>query len=273
MTEEAPKPWLSAATSDCPVDPEAELWFKRWLYWFGRQFGTDVFYRDPILPTDTVLAKVDESITPRQVKELVKHLCTLMKVDPGFVKVEIFDGSASKEETDRFGGKRTVGHFRMKDGKAVIALDQSEFSDRQILTAIVAHELCHVRLLGEGRIRRGNPDNERLTDLLTVYFGFGIFSTNAAMNFARADRAWRIVPRGLLDDRALNGSRNEGYGRLGYLRTAEFGYALACYCWLRREETVPAWARYVNPGPYAYLEQGLAYLKRASRTGELPATR
>jgi len=174
MTEEAPKPWLSVATSDCPVDPEAELWFKRWLYWFGRQFGTDVFYRDPIVPTDAILAKVDESITPRQVKEL-------------------------------------------------------------------------------------------------VYFGFGIFSTNAAMNFARADRGWRIVPRGLLDDRALNGSRNESYGRLGYLRTAEFGYALACYCWLRREETVPAGARYVNPGPYAYLEQGLAYLKRSSRTGELSA--
>jgi len=161
----------------------------------------------------------------------------------------------------------------MKDGKAVVALDRSDFYDRQILTAVVAHELCHVRLLGEGRIRRGNPDNERLTDLLTVYFGFGIFSTNAAMNFARAERGWRIVPRGLLDDRALNGSRNEGYGRLGYLRTAEFGYALACYCWLRREETVPAWARYVNPGPYACLEQGLAYLKRASRTGELPAAR
>jgi len=64
---------------------------------------------DPILPIDALLAKVDDSITPRKVKELVKHLCTLMKVDPGFVKVEIFDGSATKEETGRLGGKRTVG--------------------------------------------------------------------------------------------------------------------------------------------------------------------
>jgi len=63
MTEEEPKPWLSAATSDCPVDPEAELWLKRWLYWFGRQLGTDVFYRDPIRPTDAVLAPAACSTT------------------------------------------------------------------------------------------------------------------------------------------------------------------------------------------------------------------
>jgi hypothetical protein len=111
------------------VDSGAELWFRKWLYWFGRQFGTDVFYRDPVLPTERFLAKVDDSISPRQVKELVKHLCMLMKVDPGFVKVEIFDGSA-KKETARRGAKRTVGHFRMKDGKAVIALDRSKFSGR-----------------------------------------------------------------------------------------------------------------------------------------------
>jgi hypothetical protein len=188
MTDEAPKPWLSSVTSDCPVDQDAELWFKRWLYRFGRQFGTDVFYREPILPTEAFLSKVDASITPRQVKELVARLCKLMMVVPG-------------------------------------------------------------------------------------YFGFGIFTTNAAMSFARAERGWRIVSRGVLDDRTLNGSVNRGYSRLGYLKTAEFGYALACYCWLRREETVPAWGRYVNPGPYVYLEQGLAYLKRASRTGELPAIR
>ena len=40
---------------------------------------------DPILPIDALLAKVDDSITPRQVNELVKHLCTLMKVDPSLV--------------------------------------------------------------------------------------------------------------------------------------------------------------------------------------------
>lgn len=271
MTEGASKPWLPSATSDCPVDRQKETWFKVWLYTFGREFGTEVIYRDPILPTAEFLADVNDSLSPGQVEELITHLCGLMMVDPGLVKMELFDGSAEKEEAAKYGRERTVGHFRMKDGQAIIALDQSEFSDPVILTAIAVHELCHLRLQGEGRIPRGAPDGERLTDLLTVYFGFGIFTTNAAMSFARANRGWTIVSRGQLDDRALNGAtRNEGYRRLGYLRSTEFGYALACYCWLRREEAVPAWARYVNPGPYVYLEQGLNYLKRVSRTGGLP---
>lgn len=271
MTEGTPKPWLPSAVSACPVDQGKELWFKASLYTFGRQFGTEVFYRDPILPTAGFLSDVGDSMSPGQVEELIAHLCGLMMVDPGLVKVELFDGSAEKKEAAISGRKRTVGHFRVKDGQAIIALDQSEFSDPVILTAIAVHELCHLRLQGEGRVPRGAPDGERLTDLLTVYFGFGIFTTNAAVDFARANRGFTIISRGLLDDRALNAARhNDGYRRLGYLTSAEFGYALACYCWLRREEEVPAWARNVNPGPYVFLEQGLAYLKRVSRTGQLP---
>jgi hypothetical protein len=269
MTEEESKPWLPAAASDGPVDRKTATWFKASMYWFGRVFGTEVFYRDPILPTAGFLADVNDSVSRDQVENLVAHLCGLMKVDPGLVKVELFDGSAEKKEAALTGRKRTVGHFRVKDGQAIIALDQSEFSDPVILTAIAVHELCHMRL--QGHVPRDAADGERLTDLLTVYFGFGIFTTNAAMSFARAGRGWTIISRGELDDRALNAaSRLEGYGRLGYLKSREFGYALACYSWLRREETVPGWARYVNPGPYVYLEQTLAYFKRASRTGELP---
>ena len=267
MTQDTSKPWLPSAVPDSPVDRKEETWFKSSLYWFGRQFGTGSLYRDPILPTAEFLSDVNDSVSHGQIEKLVTHLCGLMMVDPALVEVELFDGSAKKKEA----AKRTVGHFRVKDGRAIIALDQSEFSNPVTLTAIAVHELCHLRLQGEGRIRRGAPDGERLTDLLTVYFGFGIFTTNAAMSFARANRAWTIVSRGQLDDRALNGAtRHDGYRRLGYLRSAEFGYALACYCWLRREETLPAWTKYLNPGPYVSLEQGLAYLKRTGRTGELP---
>jgi hypothetical protein len=81
-----------------------------------------------------------------------------------------------------------------------------------------------------------------------VYFGFGIVSTNAAMRFARAGRNW------------------------GYLSSTEWGYALACYSWLRHEKE-PGWARYLDPGPRVYLEQGLAYLSRTNADGELPTQR
>ena len=155
--------------------------------------------------------------------------------DFGLITLGLFDGWAEQQEAAKTGRSRAVGHFRIENGRAVIALDQSECADPKLLTAIAVHELCHLRLLGEHRVRAERPDGERLTDLLTVYFGFGIFSTNAAMRFARADRGWSILPVGELDDRTLNAARHEGYQRLGYLSSAEFGYALACYCWLRRD--------------------------------------
>jgi hypothetical protein len=185
-----------------------------------------------------------------------------MSVDPAGIRVELFDASERRKEAARTGKKYTVGHFRMENGRAVVALDHSEATDPPYLTAVIAHELGHVRLAGERRYSSERSDHERLTDLLTVYFGFGILTANAAMRFARASRGFSILPQGQFDDRALNAAGAlGGYRRLGYLNTREFGYALACYARMRGE-TNPAWARYISPGQAVYLTQGLAYLQR-----------
>jgi hypothetical protein len=76
-------------------------------------------------------------------------------------------------------------------------------------------------------------------------------------------------PRGYLSEQMLNGARNDGYARLGYLTEPEFGYALACYCWLRGEAT-PAWITHLDPGPRDFLKMGLSYLARSGRRGDFP---
>ncbi|GAA4473494.1 hypothetical protein [Phytohabitans houttuyneae] len=40
-----------------------------------------------------------------------------------------------------------------------------------------------------------------------------------------------------------------------------YGYALARYAWLRGE-TDPAWSRYLDTNPRAYLKRGLRYLRQ-----------
>ncbi len=269
MTDGSPEPVQLPAAAGCPVDPVRQRWLESSLRWFADQFGTEILRRDVVLPAAGFLSDAGYCASPDQIETLVAHLCALMMVDFGLIRLELFDGSAGQKDAAMTGRSRAVGHFRIDNGRAVITLDQSECADPQLLTAIAVHELCHLRLLGERRIRAGRPDGERLTDLLAVYFGFGIFSTNAAMRFARADRDWSIVPVGELDDRTLNAARHEGYHRLGYLSSAEFGYALACYCWLRGDQH-PGWAAYVNPGPRVHLEQGLAHLNASSPDGQLP---
>ncbi|WP_165966605.1 hypothetical protein [Actinomadura sp. 7K507] len=69
---------------------------------------------------------------------------------------------------------------------------------------------------------------QRQPDLLTVFFGFGIFSTDAALGFGEGARGFSAQPLGYLDERTLNAARNDGYSRVGYLTEPEFASAMAC---------------------------------------------
>lgn len=265
MTDDRAKSWLPSAGSDCPVGARTREWTESSIRWFLGQFGP-VVYRDPVLPTADFLSGEGYSASEGEIEELVGRLGELMQVTPGSFTLELFDEADERKTAAASGRRRAVGHFRVVDGRMVISLDRGETSDPGQLTAVAVHELCHLRLTGEGRVPRGRPDGERLTDLLTVYFGFGVFTANSAMRFSRAGHGFTVVSRGLLDDRTLNAAkRNQGYQRLGYLSSAEFGYALACYCWVRGETELPGWARHVNPGPRVHMEQGLAYLRRTTR--------
>ena len=63
-----------------------------------------------------------------------------------------------------------------------ISAEQSLLKDPMALVAVLAHELGDVLLLRPGPVERGDPDMEPLTDLLTAYLGFGIFTANSAFH-------------------------------------------------------------------------------------------
>ncbi|MGI5208719.1 hypothetical protein ACQEU6_45025 [Spirillospora sp. CA-108201] len=262
-------PWSPAVRTDCPVGVAHQAWIEASIAWFLQEFGRDPVTR-PIVLARPDLRSASYTGTPAQIDDVVAWTCELMGIDRSELIVELFDREG--EDPAAGGGRRTVGHYHVEDGRAVIGLDVTEASDAAYLIAVIAHELCHVRLLGEERITHERRDHERLTDLLTVYFGFGVFSTNAALRFGGATRGFSVQPLGDLDERTLNAARNDGYSRLGYLTEPEFGYAMACYAWLRGE-TEPPWAGHLDPGPRAFLRQGLAYLSRSAPPGAFPTLR
>lgn len=266
---EALRPWSPTVVTGCPVGITHQAWIEASIMWFVREFGRGPALRPVALP-GPALCPQDYTGTPQQVDRLLTAVCELMEIDRSELIVELFD--RADEGASESADKRAVGHYYVQNGRAVIGLDMAEASDPAYLIAIIAHELCHVRLLGENRITAGRKDHERLTDLLTVYFGFGVFTANAAMRFGETRRGFSVQPLGYLDERTLNAARNDGYSRLGYLTEHEFGYAMACLAWLR-DEPAPPWARHLDPGPRAHLRQGLAYLSRDAGPGEFPTHR
>jgi hypothetical protein len=108
----------------------------------------------------------------------------------------------------------------------LVELSTSQLSGAGSTVATVAHELCHVLLIGQGRITSAVPDHEPLTDLLTVFLGLGVFTANSVIH----ETNW--------SDGNMYGW---SVGRLGYMRQEEYAYALALFARLRGEDD-PVWA-------------------------------
>lgn len=53
-----------------------------------------------------------------------------------------------------------------------------ELDEPEHMIATLAHEIAHIKLLGENRMEE---NDEIMTDLKTLFFGLGVFNANAAL--------------------------------------------------------------------------------------------
>jgi hypothetical protein len=226
--------------------------------WLLAQFGPEPIRRPPLDPTSQLLPrKWDRS--PEAGANLLQRLCRFMLVDPARLELDYFSSRETHDLVSAYAGQTSrsgpAGLFiHPKDSqRLVIALEDSGLDEPAALTATICHELGHVHLLADGRLSHDAADSEPLTDLLTVFFGAGIFTANAVFQFSQwqshSHQGWKA-------------------SRLGYLSEELFGYALACYSWYRGELT-PNWARHLRPNIHYYFDDSLHFLS-ATRESKIP---
>lgn len=252
----APRRAVSPAPPTCPVPRERQVWIESSMLWLVKEFGLATVRRPVALPTPDFFP-VPFTGRRREIRALLTRVCSVMQVDPLFIWMNLFDGPGSEELSRRQDRRITLGRYLKVWEFSVVWLDRADAVAPAVLAATIAHELGHVRLIGEARHAPDREDpaerenHEQLTDLATVYLGMGVFTANAALTSHH---------RGPASDRPAF----PRYMRHGYLSQLDLGYALACYCRLRGEARQPAWADRLNPGPRRTLEQGLAYLAHAA---------
>lgn len=232
--------------------PVERDWIERSTDWLVAEFGTSRLRADVVLPTDDYFPGTYRG-TRQDIQAVLARLCTHMGVDRARIDLEhdeADDNPAMSAHVPIYtAGTGAAGHHRVRGGRSVIGIRDDQAAQPMALVATIAHELGHVLLLADGRISPRRQDHEPLTDLLTIFFGLGIFSANAAFEFSREVRG------------------DYGYtrtSRLGYLTEPMYGYGLARYAWLRGEPD-PTWARYLDINPRTFLKRGLRYL--ATREG------
>ena len=222
------------------------------MSWLLSEFGEQRLRGEVVLPTDEYFPGTYRG-TEQDVRVVLDRLCEHMDIEPGRVRLKHGEGGADPELAAQMPvhseSTGAAGLHEAHRGSSVLTLSGDLLDHPMALVATLAHELGHVLLLGEHRIPADRPDHEPLTDLLTVFFGLGIFGANAAFDYSRNMHGQYSYTRS---------------SRLGYLTEPMYGYALALYAW-RRGETNPSWARYLEANPRASLRRGLRYLAERGR--------
>src|SRR5262245_8503398 len=245
--------WFKAT---CPCDPEAKRWVEQRLQWLTRQFGLHILLERPIiLPTEEFFPDPWDG-TPKAATRMFRRVCGYMGVHPDTVELQFFNDATPhtmKMLDPALGIAAGTWQNSQETWKPnVVRLERGSLDRQSDLVGIMAHELSHQRLLGEGRYAP-RFDNEILTDLTALYFGFGVFLANNPRKHTGELTYWP-------------GTKLR---KPEYLSEPMAGYAIAHIAWHRDEEW-PAWAKNLRWAPRAVFKQGLRYLQKTSDSSFKP---
>jgi hypothetical protein len=230
----------------CPVDEKAKCWIEERLEWLSEQFGRDVFTRRGlILPTREFFPDpVDRS--EASIRNLLDQVCVFMDVDPNAVELELSTKRNEiwlVNESGRALPNGFAGLYEERADSTIIHIETSELMDISGLIGTMAHELSHLRLMGERRVRGDEYDNELLTDLNAVFHGFGIFMGNSP-------RSW---------DGQYSHWPGTNIRRPEYMTLPMFAYALAHAAWFRGVMK-PDWYSFLSFELKPCFKQGIRFL-------------
>jgi hypothetical protein len=242
-----------STTLPCPVGPAGRAWIEARLGWLLERFGAGPLEATVVTPADLYPDGFDGS--PEAAAALYEGLRGRLGLADDHLRFELYD------EVERPQGEwvgdgitaGTAGHFvPAPAGEAqLVRLNRKQLADPVGVVATLAHELGHVLLLGDGRrhLAGHEQDGEPLTDLTTVFFGFGLFTANSVITERSDSTRWSV-------------------GRLGYLDQEGFAYALAVMARLRGE-LAPAWAAALRTDLTAWFAESQAFV--AARDDLTPA--
>ncbi|RMG30676.1 MAG: tetratricopeptide repeat protein [Bacteroidetes bacterium] len=229
-----------------PITTEDQAWLDSNFQWLLQEFGTDRFlampmrlYHPDFFPEHFSFQDGNQSFI-----YYVDKVCGWMEVEPERITPVLV--KAGELEVPALGAYQRYMNYQDQRQKYRIHISQDLLKQVPQLIAILAHEISHVKLMGEGRVAADEEDHEFLTDLCAVYWGFGALSANDAFS-SRA----RYVPG--------SGEMHWSLSASGYLPLEMWAYALALFAYLQ-QDTRPAWARFLSREVYPLFQRCHRYL-------------
>jgi len=226
------------------LDTETKEWIDARSSFVLDQFGTERIRSCPIILPTTEFFPRHFSGTKEEAGAIFDRLCGFLDINPQTVELDVFSGG---ERVD--GGTTPWGMYQEHEDQFRIWVEVSQFRAPLDLAATMIHELCHVHLLGHGRLTEDEDDHEPLTDLAAVFLGLGVITANATLR----DLRWRY---GLEEGGHISPHP--------YFTMQMYGYALALFSRVR-DEDAPFWSKHLRPDVRHAFRKSAQYLRRHGR--------
>ncbi len=236
-----------------PVSPEQQEWIEESFKLLIRLFGEDWVKNAPLVLPNKQFFNREWVNTEDWARYAFGTVCELMQVQRG--RIDLHFQRDGWEELRQAGlpvgwTRGAAGLYRQipeaeGPSSAEITIKHSLINEPESMVATMSHELAHVLLLGDGKIDRDMERMEPLTDLMTVFSGFGIFTANSAHVHRSNSRGWHVSNK-------------------GYLNQREYGYAMAVWAWQRGEQA-PSWKNELTKNVRTFMSETLAHFKSTKR--------
>ncbi|MCF6227221.1 MAG: hypothetical protein L3J82_00925 [Planctomycetes bacterium] len=230
----------------CPVAGEPKEWLEKGMLLLANHFGLERLRDQPIvLPTDEYFPDRLDG-TEEAAEACYRRVCSYMDIDPSRAEFQIFEDDAPPKikQAMEWSHNGAVGLFT-HDKIPKISIERGILADPMSLIATCAHELGHLLLAEVDLSEIEEDDEEPLTDLVTVFFGLGIFGANSAASFSQSSEEV--------------GFTVTEWSSQGYLEFSEWGYAHALLAHAR-DEKKPAWIKHLRPDILVFCKQGVSYI-------------
>ncbi len=233
-----------------PITPEDQVWVEESLSFLRESLGEETLLSVTTVEPTAAFFDREFDGSETDAEFILKRCMASMQIPQGKVQLEFYsedtqtldDGTIVTTSADIFGkSSGAAGTYQKQAGKTLIRIERGQLKHPESLIATISHELAHEKLLGEHRIIE---NNEYLTDLTAIVYGFGIFIANAKFQFAS----------GL----------NSGFGwqmqSQGYLPEQVSAYAMASLS-LKKKEGEQPYTKHLDASVRKYFERSLAYLQ------------
>jgi hypothetical protein len=211
------------------LDAGTTEWIFDTCAWVLTEFGTDAFYAATqlVTPTDEFFPSKSGGSPDALAQELFDAVKRYADMEQWPCRLEAQEEDAMKvvAPTVVVSGAPSgpAGTFSVQDESVVITYNPAEIDRPESLIATFAHELAHYLSFSTAVRPPGGEDfEEHATDLLAVFFGFGIFLTNSVFHFEQYTD---------VDSQGWS-SRSQGY-----LGQDELLYSTAIFCELKGIES------------------------------------